>query len=73
MLVLFKEFFLNESRRILLSQKNYYEIMSLAFLSGIIAVGLHGIMEYSYLHTIIWLFLGFAISTLQLSRLEKIK
>lgn len=73
MLVLFREFFLNESRRILLSQKNYYEIMSLAFLSGIIAVGLHGIMEYSYLHTIIWLFLGFAISTLQLSRLEKIK
>lgn len=73
MLVLFKEFILNESKRILLSQNNYYEIMSLAFLSGMIAVGLHGIMEYSYGHTILWLFLGFAISTLHLSRLEKNK
>ena len=71
MLVLFKEYVLKRSRMIFLSQNNYYEIMSLAFFSGLLALGLHGIMEYSYLHTIVWLFLGFVMSTLQLSRLEK--
>lgn len=73
-LIFFREFFLKELRGgMLWSQKTYLETMSLAFLGGLVAIAIHGTVDHTYIKDILWVFWGFAIATLSLSRIEKKK
>lgn len=74
LLILFRELFLKELRGgMLWVQKTYLETMSLAFLGGLIAIGIHGTVDHTYIKDSLWLYLGFAIATLSLSRMERSK
>ncbi|MBN2373244.1 O-antigen ligase family protein [bacterium] len=71
MIILFMEFFVKEWNGMLFSQRTYFDIMALAFLGGIVCISIHGLVDHSYAKGVLWLFLGFAMSTLYHSQLER--
>lgn len=71
MLILFNEFILRELNGILFYQSGYFDNMSVAFIGGLIAIAIHSLVDHAYFKGVLWLFLGFAISTLHHSRLAR--
>ncbi|MBI3378238.1 MAG: O-antigen ligase family protein [Nitrospirae bacterium] len=51
-------------------QSSYMQIMRIAILGGIVAIGVHGLVDFEYKRTLIWFFLGMAIPTASLARQE---
>lgn len=51
-------------------QDTYLQIMCVAFFGGLIAMGIHGLVDFEYNTPVIWLYLGMAVATLNLARQE---
>jgi hypothetical protein len=47
--------------------------MCVIFLGGLIAMGVHGLVDFEYNTPLIWLYLGMAVATLNLTTYELLK
>ncbi|MCI4625184.1 MAG: O-antigen ligase family protein [Candidatus Magnetoovum sp. WYHC-5] len=54
-------------------QTTYLQIMVIVLLCGFISTAVHGVVDFEYNTTSLWLFLGLIYATINLSRLEKDK
>jgi hypothetical protein len=52
------------------NQSTYLQTMRLAMIGGLIAIGTHGLVDFGYNNTPIWLFLGLAVATFSLVKKE---
>ena len=52
------------------NQSSYFQLMSIAFLSGFVSIGIHGLVDFEYNSPIIWLYAGLAMSTINFAKQE---
>ncbi len=57
--------------RLLSLQETYSQMMLMAAGGGFVAIGIQGIVDFSYMQPIIWLFLGITMATFKLVETEK--
>lgn len=60
-------------KQILYTQETYLQIMSLAFFCGLGAIAIHGTIDITYFRGTLWMFLGLAMTTFRMTRLELLK
>lgn len=60
-------------RRYFTRQETYFQIMSLCFMGGLLALAIHSTVDQNYYKNVIWIFLGLAVSTFSLTKKEAIR
>lgn len=64
-IILFKQFF-----RMLKFQSSYLQIMCAISFGSLIAMGIHGVVDFEYNQPLLWFYLGMAVATLNLAQRE---
>ncbi|WP_186441677.1 O-antigen ligase family protein [Desulfamplus magnetovallimortis] len=66
-------FVLYEFSTVFKNQSSYFQIMSVAFLAGLVSIGVHGLVDFEYNTPFIWLYSGLAVSTINFAKQEIIQ
>lgn len=61
---------LKDASKAIYNHHTYLQRMALAFSGGLIAIGIHSLIDHYYNKHIIWFFLAFAVLTLQMTKAE---
>lgn len=57
-------------KRIFVQQTTYFQNMSIAFCGGLIAIGVHSVVDFYHSLSMLWVYLALMIATLNLTRRE---
>lgn len=59
-----------EIRPIIKHQETFLQNMLLAFSGAMVAIGVHGLVDFHYNYTVIWMFMGFGLAILRMAKQE---